>query len=75
MTPEEKARQLDMNAGNGYVIQAVRESETKQVTFKIKQSDIALWNASHQWATEPGEYEVMVGKSSADTIGTTFALK
>lgn len=53
----------------------LKAGETRRATFKIKQSDLAVWNASKKWTVEPGEYDVMVGKSSADTITAAFALK
>jgi beta-glucosidase len=53
----------------------LKAGETQTVTFKVKQADVALWNASRQWAVEPGEYEAMVGKSSTETVNTAFLLK
>ncbi|HVE15864.1 MAG TPA: glycoside hydrolase family 3 N-terminal domain-containing protein [Chthoniobacterales bacterium] len=52
----------------------LKAGESKSVTFQIKQSDLALWNASHEWAVEPGEYEVMVGGSSVGTTNSSFHL-
>lgn len=48
--------------------------EKKPVTLRIKQNDLALWNARGQWEIEPGEYVVTVGGSSAATMSATFKI-
>jgi len=37
----------------------------KIVTFRLKQPDLAVWDAHQQWRVEPGEYAVTVGGSSS----------
>ena len=49
-------------------------SEQKTVTFKLMPADLRYWGLNNQWVTEPGQYEVYVGNSSAASSGTTFTL-
>jgi beta-glucosidase len=39
--------------------------ETKTVKMRLDSSDLALVNAKYETVVEPGEFEVMVGSSSA----------
>lgn len=38
--------------------------ESKEVTFKLSPTDLGLWNSSMEYVTEPGEFEIMIGKAS-----------
>lgn len=41
--------------------------ETKEVTFVISEPDLSFFDAdSHQWICEPGDFEALIGSSSAD---------
>jgi beta-glucosidase len=53
----------------------LKPGETKTVTFRVLQNQIAVWNAENTWAVEPGTYTVWVGGSSQATLSTTFDLK
>ncbi len=47
----------------------LQPGETKPVTFRLPQADLAVWGATRQWSVEPGEIKVMVGgKSAAFTL-------
>lgn len=49
--------------------------ETKTVTFRVKQSQLAVWNVQRRWAIEPGRYTVWVGGSSLASLSAKFLLK
>ena len=53
---------------------ALEPGENKAVTLRIKQDDLALWNAKGRWEIEPGKYVVSVGGSSAADLTTTFEI-
>ncbi len=53
----------------------LQPAESKIVTFRLKQSDLAVWNASQQWQVEPGKYLTMVGGSSSDGLSAKFTLE
>jgi beta-glucosidase len=40
--------------------------ETKTVKFIIDKEKLSFYNQELQWVTEPGEFEIMIGTSSAD---------
>jgi beta-glucosidase len=40
--------------------------QTKTVGFTIRPDDMALLDRNNEWTVEPGEFEVMIGSSSAD---------
>lgn len=41
--------------------------ETKDVTFTLNRRDLSFFDADkHAWVMEPGEFEVLIGSSSAD---------
>ncbi len=48
--------------------------ETQHLTLHVKKSDLAVWGAAQEWKTEPGEYTVMVGGSSAGDLSVKFKL-
>jgi beta-glucosidase len=53
----------------------LQAGESKTVTFNLKQSDLAVWNANQQWQVEPGEYVIGTGGSSRTELDTKFILK
>jgi len=44
----------------------LQPGEKKTVKFQLRPADLALLDRNMQWITEPGEFEVMAGSSSAD---------
>lgn len=48
--------------------------ETRTVSLKIRQADLAVWNPEGRWETEAGLYRVMAGGSSATLLEETFTL-
>ncbi len=40
--------------------------ESKRVAFHLAPSDLGLWNSQMEYVTEPGEFELMIGKASDD---------
>ena len=40
--------------------------ESRKVTFRFGEQDLAFWNIDMQFTAEAGLFEVMVGSSSAD---------
>ncbi|MBQ6584372.1 MAG: fibronectin type III-like domain-contianing protein, partial [Alistipes sp.] len=41
------------------------------VTFEVDKQMCAFWcDKSHAWTTNPGEYEILIGTSSADIVAT-----
>ncbi len=64
-----------VKALKGFLRIHLKPEESKIVTFHLKQSDLAVWNASQQWQVEPGEYRVTVGKDSAGGLSANFSLK
>jgi beta-glucosidase len=42
--------------------------ERQTVSFLIKPNDLGLWDADMKYVTEPGEFEIMIGRSSADIL-------
>jgi beta-glucosidase len=45
---------------------ALDPGETKTVTLKLTPEDLQLLNIDMHWTVVPGDFEIMVGKSSAD---------
>jgi len=48
--------------------------ETKNVTFRIPQSQLAVWDTENKWTVEAGQYTVWAGGSSEALLSTTFVL-
>jgi beta-glucosidase len=53
----------------------LKAGETRTVTFRVPQRELAIWNAEHKWVVEPGPYEVMVGDSSEAPVSAAFTLQ
>ena len=51
-----------VKALKGFLRIHLKPEESKTVTFHLKQSDLAVWNASQEWQVEPGEYTVTRGR-------------
>ncbi len=48
--------------------------ESRTVQFHLEPADLAIWNADHQWKTEPGKYTFAVGGSSEGGLPGSFTL-
>jgi beta-glucosidase len=46
----------------------LKPGETKTVKFTIKPADLAVWNTQMQQVTEPGTFDVMIGRSAEDVV-------
>jgi beta-glucosidase len=64
-----------VKALKGFLRIHLKPEESKTVTFHLKQSELAVWNASQQWQVEPGEYMATVGRDSTDGLSAKFTLK
>ena len=52
----------------------LQPGESAMVKFNLNSSDLAVWNANHEWKTEPGEYDITVGGSSQSGLNGQFTL-
>ena len=52
----------------GFERVALNPGETKTVAFKLTPEDLQLLDINMRWRVVPGEFEVMVGKSSAEIV-------
>jgi beta-glucosidase len=59
----------------GFLRIHLQPKESQTVTFHLKQSDLAVWNANQQWQVEPGDYTITLGKDSAGGLSAKFTLK
>lgn len=51
----------------GFSKVALAPGETKTVTFEITEPDLSFFDADkHSWVCEPGEFQALIGASSAD---------
>jgi beta-glucosidase len=46
----------------------LKPGEIKTVRFKIGPKDLSLWNVDMKFITEPGEFEIMIGRSADDIV-------
>jgi beta-glucosidase len=54
----------------------LEQGEKKTVRFILHPQDLAILDKNMKWTVEPGEFEVLIGSSSADTrIKKTFKIK
>jgi len=47
---------------------ALEPGEKKTVKFTVKPDDIAIWNTEMQYVTEPGKFDIMIGRSAEDVV-------
>jgi beta-glucosidase len=47
---------------------ALEPGETKTVSMKLTPEDLQLLDMDLRWRVVPGDFEIMVGKSSADIV-------
>jgi beta-glucosidase len=52
----------------------LKPGETKSVSFRIPQKQLAVWNAENKWAVEPGNFTVWVGGASDASLKGQFLL-
>ncbi|MDE6086187.1 MAG: glycoside hydrolase family 3 C-terminal domain-containing protein, partial [Muribaculaceae bacterium] len=50
----------------GFTKIELNPGESRNVKFHLSPADMGLWNSAMQYVTEPGEFELMVGKASND---------
>jgi beta-glucosidase len=48
--------------------------ETKTVTFRVPQEELAVWNIDKKWVVEKGYYTLWAGGSSKTSLTTNFFL-
>jgi beta-glucosidase len=53
---------------------ALNPGETKNVTFRIPQSQLAVWNTESKWKVEAGKYTLWVGGSSQASLTAKFVI-
>jgi beta-glucosidase len=53
----------------------LRPQETKTITFKIPQSQLAVWDAEGKWIIEPGQFTVWAGGSSQASLTAQFQFR
>lgn len=53
----------------------LRPGESKVVRFTITDKDLAFYNSALKFAAESGEFDVMVGGNSQETLKATFTLQ
>jgi len=66
---------MPVKALKGFSRIHLKPAESKVVTFQLKQSDLAVWNANQKWQVEPGKYTVMMGGDSSGGLSAKFALE
>jgi beta-glucosidase len=47
---------------------SLEPGEVKTVKFTIGKDDISIWNAQMKYLTEPGSFDVMIGRSAEDVV-------
>ena len=58
----------------GFARVHLRPGETRTVSFRVPQEQLAIWNTERRWVVEPGNYTVWVGGSSQATLTSSFGL-
>ena len=53
----------------------LQAGETQHLTLHVRKSDLAVWGATREWKTEPGECMVMVGGSSTGDLSAKFTIR
>jgi beta-glucosidase len=53
----------------------LKKGETRAVEFTLTEKDLRFYNSDLQFVSEPGDFKVFVGTSSANTLEAGFALK
>jgi beta-glucosidase len=50
----------------GYAKIVLRPGETRRVTLRLRNADLAVWRTGDCWSVVPGRYRVLIGTSSRD---------
>jgi beta-glucosidase len=53
----------------------LKKGEKRTVEFTLTEKDLRFYNANLKWVSEPGDFKVFVGTSSASTLEAGFSLK
>ncbi|HTF65220.1 MAG TPA: fibronectin type III-like domain-contianing protein, partial [Edaphobacter sp.] len=53
----------------------LQPQETRTITFRIPQSQLALWNTEGKWAIESGKFTVWASGSSDASLAAQFRLE
>lgn len=53
----------------------LKKGETRTVEFALTEKDLRFYNSDLQFVSEPGDFKVFVGTSSANTLEAGFVLK
>ncbi len=53
----------------------LKKGETRTVEFTLTEKDLRFYNGNLKFASEPGDFKVYIGTSSANTLEADFALK
>ena len=53
---------------------SLKKGVTETVEFVIDKSKLAFWNIEMQYVVEPGEFELMIGRSSVDFQSVKFTV-
>jgi beta-glucosidase len=53
---------------------ALNPKETKNVTFRVPQGQLAVWDVEGKWTVEAGQYTVWAGGSSQASLTSTFVI-
>ncbi|MBW8323619.1 MAG: fibronectin type III-like domain-contianing protein [Prolixibacteraceae bacterium] len=53
----------------------LKKGETRIVEFTLTEKDLRFYNGNLKFASEPGDFKVYVGTSSANTLEAGFVLK
>ena len=54
---------------------SLKRGETKTVSFDVTTDDLHFYNADLDYVYEPGEFELMIGRNSADVQTVRFSLE
>lgn len=53
----------------------LKAGEQKEVTITVQPQELALLNRHNEWVVEPGEFKIMIGRSSVDIpLSATFTV-
>jgi beta-glucosidase len=59
----------------GYKKVMVEAGKSAEITFTLNSEDLAFWRKDMTFGTEPGDFELYIGKNSADVQTSKFFLK
>jgi len=59
----------------GFQKEFLKKGETRTIEFTLTEKDLRFYNSDLQFVSEPGDFKVFVGTSSAKTLEAGFALK